>query len=209
MINLILRHIAEKGEGLILQITRCAWVNEDPLYIAYHDEEWGKPLYDDRKLFELLMLEGMQAGLSWYTVLKKREHFREVFDGFDPEKIVLYDEAKIEALMQDTGIIRNRLKIQAVIQNAAVFQEISREAGGFAKVLWSFTGGKPVTNEWAARSEVPATSPQSDQMSKALKKKGMKFVGSTICYAFMQASGMVDDHTTDCFCHSSKRGSGI
>lgn len=191
-----------------MNITRCGWVNEDPLYIAYHDEEWGKPLYDDRKLFELLMLEGMQAGLSWYTVLKKREHFREVFDEFDPQKIVLYDEVKIEALMQDTGIIRNRLKINAIIQNALVYQQICREEGSFAKYLWTFTGGKPVINRWETRSEVPATSPQSDQMSKALKKKGMKFVGSTICYAFMQASGMVDDHTTDCFCHQKGLMSG-
>ncbi|WP_379161586.1 DNA-3-methyladenine glycosylase I [Paenibacillus sp. sgz5001063] len=189
-------------------ITRCAWVNEDPLYIAYHDEEWGKPLYDDRKLFELLMLEGMQAGLSWYTVLKKREHFRKVFDAFDPHKIARYDEAKVEALMQDTGIIRNRLKINAVIQNAAVFQQICQEEGGFAEYLWTFTGGKPVVNGWQTRSEVPATSPQSDQMSKALKKKGMKFVGSTICYAFMQASGMVDDHTADCFCRQKGPVSG-
>ncbi|MBW4080176.1 DNA-3-methyladenine glycosylase I [Paenibacillus sp. S150] len=191
-----------------MKITRCAWVNEDPLYIAYHDEEWGKPLYDDRKLFELLMLEGMQAGLSWYTVLKKREHLREVFDGFDPQRIVLYDEAKIQALLQDSGIIRNRLKIQAVIHNAAVFRQICREEGGFAKYLWSFTGGKPVINRWETRAEVPSSTPQSGQMSKALKKKGMKFVGSTICYAFMQASGMVDDHTADCFCRTKGPASG-
>ncbi|WP_019909206.1 DNA-3-methyladenine glycosylase I [Paenibacillus sp. HW567] len=186
-----------------MEATRCAWVNQDPLYIAYHDEEWGKPLYDDGKLFELLMLEGMQAGLSWYTILKKREHYRQVFDGFDPQQIVHYDEAKIEALMQDTGIIRNRLKINAIINNAAVFQQICREEGSFADYLWSFAGGAPVINEWTSISEVPAVTPQSDQMSKALKKKGMKFVGSTICYAFMQASGMVDDHTTDCFCHNT------
>lgn len=183
-----------------MEITRCAWVNEDPLYIAYHDEEWGKPLYDDRKLFELLMLEGMQAGLSWYTVLKKREHYRKVFDGFDPQKIVHYDEAKIAALLQDTGIIRNRLKIKAIVRNAEVYLQICREEGSFADYLWSFTGGQPVINGWKTRSEVPATTPQSDEMSKALKKKGMTFVGSTICYAFMQASGMVNDHTADCFC---------
>lgn len=183
-----------------MEITRCAWVNEDPLYIAYHDEEWGKPLHDDRKLFELLMLEGMQAGLSWYTVLKKREHFRKVFDGFDPQKIVHYDEAKIESLMQDTGIIRNRLKINAIVKNAEVYLQICRDEGSFADYLWSFTGGRPLINGWKTRSEVPATTVQSDEMSKALKKKGMKFVGSTICYAFMQASGMVNDHTADCFC---------
>ncbi|MHA6530373.1 DNA-3-methyladenine glycosylase I [Paenibacillus sp. BAC0078] len=197
----------EKGESR-LKITRCAWVNQDPLYIAYHDEEWGKPLYDDRKLFELLMLEGMQAGLSWYTILKKREHYRQVFDGFDPQKIVHYDEAKIEALMQDTGIIRNRLKINAIINNAIVFLQICQEEGSFADYLWSFAGGAPVINEWKSISEVPAVTTQSDQMSKSLKKKGMKFVGSTICYAFMQASGMVDDHTTDCFCHKKIPGSG-
>ncbi|QSF43935.1 DNA-3-methyladenine glycosylase I [Paenibacillus tianjinensis] len=191
--------LRDKGENN-LEITRCAWVNEDPLYIAYHDEEWGKPLHHDRKLFELLMLEGMQAGLSWYTVLKKREHFRKVFDGFDPQKIVQYDEAKIESLMQDTGIIRNPLKINAILRNAEVYLQICRDEGSFADYLWSFTGGKPVINQWKTRSEVPATTAQSDEMSKALKKKGMKFVGSTICYAFMQASGMVNDHTADCFC---------
>ncbi|WP_150266421.1 DNA-3-methyladenine glycosylase I [Paenibacillus tepidiphilus] len=181
--------------------TRCGWVNEDPLYIAYHDEEWGKPLYEDRKLFELLMLEGMQAGLSWYTVLKKREHFREVFDGFDPLLIVQYDEAKLEQLMQDPGIIRNKLKINAIVRNAGVYLQICREEGSFARYVWSFAGGKPLVNAWGNRSEVPATTPASDAMSKALARKGMKFVGSTICYAFMQASGMVDDHTLDCFCH--------
>lgn len=191
-----------------MELTRCAWVNEDPLYISYHDDEWGKPLYDDRKLFELLMLEGMQAGLSWYTVLKKREHYRKVFDDFDLEKIVHYDEAKIAALLEDTGIIRNRLKINAIIRNASVALQIDREENGFAKYLWSFAGGSPKINEWTSRSQVPAITPESDRMSKALKKKGMTFVGSTICYAFMQASGMVDDHTTDCFCHQKTQGSG-
>lgn len=182
------------------QIKRCAWVNDDPLYIDYHDKEWGSPLYDDQKLFELLMLEGMQAGLSWYTVLKKREHYREVFDGFDPHVIIHYDDVKIEALMQDSGIIRNRLKVNAIVQNAKVYHEICREEGSFSEYLWSFAGGEPVVNEWKMRAEVPATTAQSDSMSKALKKKGMKFIGSTICYAFMQASGMVNDHTLDCFC---------
>ncbi|MEK5239170.1 DNA-3-methyladenine glycosylase I [Paenibacillus sp. FSL L8-0470] len=191
-----------------MEITRCDWVNEDPLYIAYHDEEWGKPLYDDRQLFELLMLEGMQAGLSWYTVLKKREHFRKVFDGFDPVKIAEYDEAKITALLGDPGIIRNRLKVNAIIRNAAVYLQIVQEEGGFADYLWSFTGGVPVINNWKSRAEVPITTSQSDQMSKALRKKGIKFVGSTICYAFMQASGMVDDHTQECFCCSNSRLSG-
>jgi DNA-3-methyladenine glycosylase I len=189
-----------------LKITRCAWVNEDPLYIAYHDEEWGQPLYEDRKLFELLMLEGMQAGLSWYTILKKRDRFRAVFDGFDPERIVLYDEEKIAALMSDTGIIRNRLKIDAIIRNADVYLQICREEGSFANYIWSFAGGAPIVNSWKNRSEVPANTRQSDEMSKALKKRGMKFVGSTICYAFMQSSGMVDDHTLDCFCRKNGPG---
>ncbi|MNO70273.1 DNA-3-methyladenine glycosylase 1 [compost metagenome] len=187
-----------------MEATRCAWVNDDPLYIAYHDEEWGKPLYDDRKLFELLMLEGMQAGLSWYTVLKKRARFREVFDGFDPKKIVHYDEAKIAELMSDPGIIRNRLKIDAIIRNADVYLQICEEHGSFAEYLWNFVGGKPTINHWKTRADVPASTSQSDEMSKALKKKGMKFVGTTICYAFMQASGMVDDHSLNCFCRSNE-----
>lgn len=183
-----------------MEVTRCAWVNDDPLYIAYHDEEWGKPLYDDQRLFELLMLEGMQAGLSWYTVLKKREHYREVFDGFHPERIVHYDDVKIAELMNDPGIIRNRLKIESIIRNAQVYMQICEEHGSFTDYLWSFAGGEPTINHWKTRADVPATTLQSDEMSKALKKKGMKFVGSTICYAFMQASGMVDDHSLDCFC---------
>lgn len=183
-----------------MEVTRCAWVNDDPLYIAYHDEEWGKPLYDDQRLFELLMLEGMQAGLSWYTVLKKREHYREVFDGFHPERIVHYDDVKIAELMNDPGIIRNRLKIESIIRNAQVYMQICEEHGSFTDYLWSFPGGEPTINHWKTRADVPATTLQSDEMSKALKKKGMKFVGSTICYAFMQASGMVDDHSLDCFC---------
>lgn len=180
------------------EITRCGWVNSDPLYIAYHDEEWGKPVYDDLKLFELLMLEGMQAGLSWYTILKKRENYREAFGGFDPEKIAAYDDNKVEELMGNSGIIRNRLKIKAIITNARVYGEIMRDEGSFGGYLWSFAGGSPVINNPASLSEVPASTPQSDAMSKALKKKGMKFIGSTICYAFMQASGMVNDHVTAC-----------
>lgn len=187
-----------------MEVTRCAWVNDDPLYIAYHDEEWGKPLYDDRKLFELLMLEGMQAGLSWYTVLKKRTHCREVFDGFDPEIIVHYDEVKIDELMSDPGIIRNRLKIESIIHNAAVYLKICEEQGSFEDYLWSFVEGIPIINHWKIRAEVPARTPLSDSMSKALKKRGMKFVGSTICYAFMQSSGMVDDHVMSCFCRKGE-----
>ncbi len=181
-------------------LNRCAWVNSDPLYIAYHDEEWGRPLYDDQKLFELLMLEGMQAGLSWYTILKKRENFLEAFDGFSPHTILKYGPDKIEELMNNAGIIRNRLKIQGVIKNAQAYLDITEETGSFAGYLWSFVDGTPIVNRWTSIAEVPASTPASDAMSKALKKRGMKFVGSTICYAFMQASGMVNDHTQDCFC---------
>jgi len=183
-----------------VNLNRCSWVNEDPLYRSYHDEEWGKPLYDDQKLFELLMLEGVQAGLSWYTVLKKRDRYRVVFDGFDPDKIVLYDEDKCAELMNDAGIIRNRMKIKSIIRNAEVFKQIIKDEGSFANYVWSFVGGVPIVNHWASKAEVPVTTPQSDAMSYGLKKKGMKFVGSTICYAYMQASGMVNDHTLDCFC---------
>ncbi|MDQ0192654.1 DNA-3-methyladenine glycosylase I [Paenibacillus wynnii] len=185
-----------------MNITRCSWVNEDPIYQSYHDEEWGKPLYDNKKLFELLMLEGMQAGLSWYTILKKRDRYRVVFDGFDPAKIVLYDEEKFTELMKDPGIIRNRLKIKAIIRNAEIYQQIGIEEGSFADFMWSFVGGAPIVNHWATKADVPVTTPESDAMSNALKKKGMKFVGSTICYAYMQATGMVDDHTLDCFCRN-------
>ncbi|MEK3786221.1 DNA-3-methyladenine glycosylase I [Paenibacillus sp. FSL K6-1230] len=181
------------------EVQRCAWVNADPLYISYHDEEWGIPKYGDQELFELLILEGMQAGLSWYTVLKKREAFREAFDQFNPERIAAYDDEKIEQLMSNPGIIRNRLKIQSTITNARIYLEIMEE-GSFSELLWSFTEGVPLVNHWRDVTEVPAVTPQSDQMSKTLRKRGMKFIGSTICYAFMQASGMVDDHTMDCFC---------
>lgn len=193
-----------------MNTVRCAWVNSDPLYIAYHDEEWGKPVRDDRKLFELLILEGMQAGLSWYTILKKREHFREAFDQFDPHMIAQYGPEKVEELMQNSGIIRNRLKIQSVITNARIYLEIMEdpESGSFSEYLWSFTGGEPVINNWRHIKEVPASTPVSDAMSKALKKKGMKFVGSTILYAFMQASGMVNDHTVDCLCRQEAAATG-
>lgn len=177
---------------------RCAWVNADPLYISYHDEEWGKPLYDDQKLFEFLLLESFQAGLSWITILKKRENFRKAFDQFDPVKIANYDEDKFDELMQNEGIIRNRLKIKAAISNARCYLAICKEEGSFSKYIWSFVGGKPIVNKWKSIKEVPATSKESDEMSKALKKRGFKFVGSTICYANMQATGMVNDHTTDC-----------
>ncbi|WP_308640044.1 DNA-3-methyladenine glycosylase I [Paenibacillus silvisoli] len=177
---------------------RCAWVNEDPLYIDYHDHEWGVPVHDDRLLFEMLVLEGAQAGLSWYTVLKKREGYRQAFDGFDPHIIASYDEAKVEALMLNEGIIRNRLKIQSAITNARSFLKVCEEYGSFDKYIWQFVGYQPIRNRWATIREVPATTPESDAMSKALKKRGFKFVGSTICYAYMQACGMVNDHPLDC-----------
>jgi DNA-3-methyladenine glycosylase I len=177
---------------------RCDWVNQDPLYIAYHDEEWGVPVYDDRQLFELLCLEGAQAGLSWYTILKKREAYREAFDGFDPEKIIRYDEDKIAELMQNPGIVRNRLKIKAFIQNAGAYLAI-QEKGSFGEWIWSFVDHTPVINHWQSLRDVPAKTELSDHMSKLLKKRGFSFVGSTICYAFMQAAGLVDDHIETCY----------
>ncbi|QHT64034.1 DNA-3-methyladenine glycosylase I [Paenibacillus lycopersici] len=184
---------------------RCGWVNEDPLYVDYHDREWGVPVHDDRKLFELLILEGAQAGLSWYTVLKKRENYRQAFDQFDPVKVARYDEAKTAELMNDPGIIRNRLKIQSAIANARCFLQVCEQFGSFDAYIWRFVGGEPMVNDWTARNEVPATTPQSDAMSKDLKKRGFKFVGSTICYAYMQAAGMVNDHARDCDWHHAKR----
>ncbi|WP_426448822.1 DNA-3-methyladenine glycosylase I [Paenibacillus sp. S-38] len=178
---------------------RCAWVNDDPLYQEYHDKEWGVPVHDDRKLFEMLVLEGAQAGLSWYTVLKKRERYREVFDGFDPEKVAAFGEAKIRELLADPGIIRNRLKIRGAVSSAEAFLRVQEEFGSFDRYIWRFTDGQPIRSAWRSLSEVPAQTAQSDAMSKDLKKRGFTFVGSTICYAFMQATGMVMDHTVDCF----------
>ncbi|SEO06475.1 DNA-3-methyladenine glycosylase I [Paenibacillus sp. OV219] len=179
-------------------LARCAWVNEDPLYMDYHDHEWGVPVHDDQKLFELLVLEGAQAGLSWYTVLQKREGYREAFDGFNPERVAAYDDALVEVLMSNPAIIRNRLKIQSAITNAKCFLKVQAAYGSFDAYIWQFIGGEPVHNHWQSKAEVPATTPQSEAMSKDLKKRGFKFVGSTICYAFMQASGMVNDHSMDC-----------
>ena len=181
---------------------RCAWVGDDPLYREYHDEEWGVPCHDDRALFELLILEGAQAGLSWITILKKRENYRRLFDGFDAEKIARYDERKIEALLADPGIVRNRLKVNATVTNARAFLELQKEPGGFSGFIWGFVGGEPVVNRWKSMEEVPVSTPESDALSRALKKRGFKFVGTTICYAFMQAAGLVDDHTVDCFRHT-------
>lgn len=180
--------------------TRCAWVTDDPLYIDYHDNEWGKPIFDDRLLFEFLILEGAQAGLSWFTVLKKRPQYRLVFDEFNPTIIAHYDQEKIESLMLNPGIIRNRLKIKSAIVNANAFLKIQKKPGDFSRFLWAFVDGKPIDNHWKDKTVVPATTVISDRMSKDLKHHGFKFVGSTICYAFMQAVGMVNDHTQDCFC---------
>lgn len=182
--------------------TRCAWATKDQIYIDYHDKEWGKPIYDDRLLFEFLILEGAQAGLSWLTILKRRDNYRVAFDNFDAKKIVRYTDKKISALLENEGIIRNKLKIASVIQNARCYLEIFNEYDSFSEYIWQFVDGKPIKNKWKSLKQVPATSQQSDQMSKALKKRGFKFVGSTICYAYMQAVGMVNDHTTDCFCYS-------
>lgn len=181
--------------------TRCEWSGNDPLYLAYHDHEWGVPLHDDRKLFELLILEGAQAGLSWLTVLKKRENYRKAFDRFNPKKVARYNEAKIAALMKNEGIIRNRLKIEAAVQNANALLTVQKEFGSFDAYIWQFVGGRPKINRWKTLREIPAKTPESDAMSIDLRKRGFKFIGSTICYAFMQAAGMVKDHTVDCFCY--------
>lgn len=189
-------------------MNRCGWVNQDPLYIEYHDKEWGVPVYDDRLLFEYLNLEGAQAGLSWYTILKKRENYREAFDQFDPDKIVEYDAQKIEELLNNPGIVRNRLKIQAVIANAKAFKRIVEEFGSFQTYIWSFVDGEPIVNHFQEMKEVPASTERSDRLSKDLKKRGFKFVGSTICYAFMQAVGMVNDHIVTCCCRQKPVVSG-
>ncbi len=178
---------------------RCAWVSENDLYIQYHDEEWGVPLHDDQKLFEFIILEGAQAGLSWLTVLKKRENYRQLFDNFNPDKIAEYDAQKTEILLQNPGIIRNRLKIESTIRNAKSFLEIRKKYGSFNNYIWSFVDGKPLVNRWNNLKDLPAKTDLSDRMSRELKKAGFNFVGSTICYAFMQAVGMVNDHTIDCF----------
>ena len=180
---------------------RCAWAAGAEIYLAYHDTEWGVPVHDDKKLFEMLILEGAQAGLSWLTVLKRRENYRQAYDGFDPVKIAQWDQEKIESLLRNPGIIRNRLKIAAARTNAKAFLEVSGEFGSFDGFIWSFVGGKPIRNSRKTVKDIPATTSESDRMSKELQKRGFKFVGSTICYAFMQAVGMVNDHTVDCFRH--------
>jgi DNA-3-methyladenine glycosylase I len=178
---------------------RCNWCGSDPLYRTYHDKEWGVPLHDERALFEFLILEGAQAGLSWLTILKKREAYRRAFDHFDAERIARYDEADVARLMADAGIVRNRLKIESTIANARATLKLREEFGGLDAYFWRFVDGRPIVNAWQDISQVPASSAVSDSMSKDMKKRGFKFVGSTICYAHMQATGMVNDHTVDCF----------
>lgn len=185
-------------------LERCAWVNNNPLYIHYHDHEWGIPVYDERVLFEFLILESMQAGLNWLTILKKRDNFRLCFDNFDAEIIASYDQNKVTQLMSNTGIIRNRLKIEAVILNANSFLKIRKNPGDFSNYIWAFMNGKPLQNHWKHANQVPTTTLISDAMAADLKKRGFKFTGSTICYAFMQATGMVNDHTINCFCYKNK-----
>ena len=181
------------------EIYRCQWSTSDPLYIAYHDEEWGVPVHDDRLLFEFLVLEGAQAGLSWITILRKREGYRRAFDNFDPQEVARYGDEKVAALLADPGIVRNRLKISSAISNAQAFLKLQEEFGSFDDYIWGFVGGKPRHNAWRQLSDIPARTPESDALSKDLVKRGFRFVGSTIMYAHMQATGMVNDHTVDCF----------
>ncbi len=180
---------------------RCAWATND-LSIRYHDEEWGVPVHDDRLLFEFLILEGAQAGLSWNTILQKRDNYRAAFDGFDPERVARYDRRKLQSLLKDPGIVRNRLKIASAVQNAKAFLRVKEEFGSFDRYIWKFVDGQPLVNSWRSLKQLPAKTPQSDAMNKELRKRGFNFVGSTICYAFMQAVGMVNDHAKECFRYS-------
>lgn len=181
--------------------TRCAWPGEDPFYIAYHDTEWGVPEYDDRALYEKLILDGFQAGLSWITILRKRDNFRKAFDDFQPEKIARYSDKKVHALMNDAGIVRNRAKIEGAILSAKGYLKIMEDGPGFSKYLWDFVGGRPIVNQFENRASVPTSTPLSARISKDLQARNFKFVGPTIVYAFMEATGMVNDHLTSCFCH--------
>lgn len=183
---------------------RCAWAGTDPLYVQYHDEEWGVPVHDDRRLFEMLTLEGAQAGLSWLTILRKREHYRRAFAGFDPARVARYGARDVARLLRDPGIVRNRLKIAATVTNARAFLAVQAEHGSFDRYLWGFVDGRPVLNHWRSPREVPARTELSDRLSGDLRKRGFRFVGSTICYAYLQAIGMVQDHTTDCFRHRQR-----
>jgi DNA-3-methyladenine glycosylase I len=186
-------------------VVRCSWAR-NPLSIRYHDEEWGVPLHDDDRLFEFLILEGAQAGLSWDTVLQKRENYRAAFDRFDPQRVARYDRRKLQSLLRNDGIVRNRLKIASVVQNAKAFLRVQDEFGSFDRYIWQFVGGESKVNSWRSTRQVPARTPESDAMSKDLKKRGFNFVGSTICYAFMQAVGMVNDHRVECFRYSQVGG---
>ena len=187
---------------------RCSWCGTDPLYVAYHDEEWGVPVHDDRRLFEMLILEGAQAGLSWRTILKKRQNYRAAFDGFEPQKVAAYKDADLERLLKDPGIVRNRLKVQSAVKNARGVLEIQEQFGSFDAFLWGYVDGQPIQNAWRQMREIPAKTELSDRLSKDLKKRGFSFVGSTICYAFMQAVGMVNDHVVDCFRYGEVRQMG-
>ena len=189
-----------------MEKTRCDWATKDPFYIAYHDNEWGVPLHDEQQLFEFLILETFQAGLSWITVLRKRENFRKAFDHFDYKKVALYGEDKIQELLQDAGIIRNKLKVRAAISNANAFMEIQKEFGSFDKYIWGFVNGKPIQTNRKLMNEITATTETSDKLSKDLKKRGFKFVGSTVIYAHMQATGMVNDHVESCFRFNDLKG---
>lgn len=184
------------------ELIRCAWAGTDPLYVAYHDMEWGVPVHDDRRLFEMLCLEGAQAGLAWITILRKREHYRRAFDHFDAATIATYGDEQIAALLADPGIVRNRLKVNAFIQNARAFLAVQTEFGSFDAYIWQFVGGVPIVNQRRALRDIPAQTPESEAMSKDLKRRGFTFVGPTICYAFMQACGLVNDHVIDCFCYA-------
>lgn len=179
--------------------TRCAWVGDDPLYITYHDEEWGVPVHDDQTHFEYLLLDGAQAGLSWLTILRKRENYRRAFDNFDPQKVAEYGEDKIAELLDNPGIVRNRLKVRSAVQNAEAFLAVQEEFGSFDAYVWQFVGGEPKQNGWTSVSQIPAKTAEAEAMSKDLKKRGFNFVGPTICYAYMQAAGLVNDHVADCF----------
>ncbi|MBL8252956.1 MAG: DNA-3-methyladenine glycosylase I [Candidatus Competibacter sp.] len=188
---------------------RCAWCGHDPLYVCYHDEEWGMPVHDDRRLFEMLVLDGAQAGLSWLTILRKRDNYRQAFDRFDPELIAGYDEQRIAQLLANPGIVRNRLKIESAINNAKAYLTLQERHGPLGAFLWRYVDGKPKQNAWRSLAEVPARTAEAEAMSRDLKRLGFSFVGPTICYAFMQAAGMVNDHTTDCFRHRELREWGI
>lgn len=187
-------------------LTRCAWGFSEPLMLAYHDEEWGVPLHDDRALYELLVLEGMQAGLSWMTVLRKRENFRRAMDGFDPSRVSRYSQDKMKRLLADAGIIRNRMKLEAAINNAQRFPEVQEEFGSFDAYIWGFIGGRPKVNRFASLADLPPETEESRVMCKDLRARGFRFVGPTICYAYMQGAGLVNDHTTDCFRHAELMG---